>query len=69
LIASLALVDPGFRGQLTITLYNAGDNPVSLGKGGRFLQITFIKLSKKASRGYSGIYQDSSGVVKSLRGK
>src|SRR5690242_17158387 len=23
--ASLALVDPGFRGQLTVSLYNAGD--------------------------------------------
>src|SRR5256885_12225556 len=27
-IASLALVDPGYQGQLTISLYNAGARPV-----------------------------------------
>src|SRR2546421_13030033 len=32
IVASLALVDPGFRGQLTVSLHNAGDRLVSLRK-------------------------------------
>ena len=31
--ASLALVDPGYRGQLTVSLYNAGARPVKLKHG------------------------------------
>jgi dCTP deaminase len=69
LIASLALVDPGFRGQLTVMLYNAGGNLIRVKRGERFLQISFFKLVGEASRGYSGVYQDSRGVVKSLRGE
>lgn len=69
LIASLALVDPGFRGQLTVMLYNTGDDSVSIKKGEPFLQITFFKIAGGVNRGYSGVYQDSIGVVKSLRGK
>ncbi|MEM2901388.1 MAG: dCTP deaminase [Candidatus Bathyarchaeia archaeon] len=68
LIASLALVDPGFRGQLTVMLYNAGNSAIRVKSGERFLQISFFKLINEASRGYSGVYQDSRGVVKSLRG-
>ena len=67
LIASLALVDPGFRGQLTISLFNAGKRPVSIESGERFLQITFIELTSMANRPYDGHYQESLGVVESRR--
>src|SRR2546430_2517039 len=40
IVASLALVDPGFRGQLTVSLHNAGDRLVSLRKGERFIQLS-----------------------------
>lgn len=66
-IGSLALVDPGFRGQLTIVLFNSSKEKVKIKKHERFVQITFAKLDGKAKRGYSGRYQDSKGVVKSLR--
>ena len=69
LFASLALVDPGFRGQLTVSLYNAGDSAVNLAKGERFIQLSLIRLGKPAINKYSGRYQNSSGVVASLRGK
>lgn len=68
-IASLALVDPGFRGQLTISLYNAGGRSVSLRKGDRFLQLTLFRLGNPAQRSYVGNYQNSRGVVKSRRKK
>ncbi len=68
-IASLALVDPGFRGQLTVSLYNAGDRQVKLRKGERFIQLSLLRLGRAPIQGYSGKYQDSRGVVKSRRKK
>ena len=69
LFASLALVDPGFRGQLTVSLYNAGDSAVNLARDERFIQLSIIRLGKPATQKYYGRYQDSSGVVASRRRK
>src|SRR2546427_12665332 len=69
LFASLALVDPGFRGQLTVSLYNAGDRPVKLKRGERFIQLSLFRLGKPAEKAYHGKYQESRGVVKSRRRK
>lgn len=69
LFASLALVDPGFRGQLTVSLYNAGDSAVNLAEGERFIQLSLLRLGKPAIKKYSGRYQNSSGVVASRRRK
>jgi dCTP deaminase len=68
-IASLALVDPGFRGQLTVSLYNAGDRSVRLRKGERFIQLSMFRLGRPATHKYAGRYQESEGVVKSRRRK
>ena len=68
-IASLALVDPGFQGQLTVSLYNAGDRSVRLLKGERFIQLSLLRLGRPALHAYSGKYQNSHGVVKSRRRK
>jgi len=67
IFASLALVDPGFRGQLTISLFNSGRNGVRLKGGERFVQLTLLNLGKQAATKYEGRYQDSSGVVSSRR--
>ena len=69
LFASLALVDPGFRGQLTVSLYNSGDSAVHLAKGERFIQLSLLRLGKPAIKKYAGRYQNSSGVVASRRKK
>ncbi len=69
IVASLALVDPGFRGQLTVSLYNAGDRLVSLRKGERFIQLSLLRLGMPATHAYVGKYQNSRGVVKSRRKK
>jgi dCTP deaminase len=63
IIASLALVDPGFRGQLTILLFNSSSEKFTLKRGERFLQLTFHQLSTKARRLYRGRYQNSQGIV------
>ena len=69
IVASLALVDPGFRGQLTVSLHNAGDRLVSLRKGERFIQLSLLRLGMPARHSYVGKYQNSRGVVKSRRRK
>jgi dCTP deaminase len=69
LFASLALVDPGFRGQLTVSLYNSGDSAVNLAKGERFIQLSLLRLGRPAIKKYAGRYQNSSGVVSSRRRK
>ena len=67
ILGSLALVDPGFRGQLTISLFNGGRNAVQLKAGERFVQLTLLRLGRGAAATYEGRYQDSSGVVGSRR--
>ena len=63
IIASLALVDPGFRGQLTISLYNGGPEQFVMRGGDRFVQIVLHQLDTRTQRSYRGRYQDSKGVV------
>ena len=63
IIGSLALIDPGFRGQLTILLYNSRAEEFALKRGDRFLQLAFHLLSTKARLPYRGRYQDSQGIV------
>ena len=65
IIASLALVDPGFRGQLTIMLYNSTSADFIMTHGERFVQLVIHGLSMKTRRPYQGRYQDSKGVVES----
>jgi len=69
IVASLALVDPGFRGQLTVSLHNAGDRLVNLRKGERFIQLSLLRLGMPSTHAYVGKYQNSRGVVKSRRKK
>jgi dCTP deaminase len=63
IIASLALVDPGFHGQLTISLLNAGAEPFEMNRNDRFVQLVLNELSSKTHHLYSGKYQDSQGIV------
>lgn len=65
IIASLALVDPGFHGQLTISLFNAGAELFKMSRNDRFVQLVLHELSSKTQYMYSGKYQDSQGIVDS----
>ena len=67
ILASLALVDPGFKGQLTISLSNTGSKTIQLKAGERFVQLTVLRLGKRAATPYEGRYQNSLGVVGSRR--
>jgi dCTP deaminase len=63
IIASLALIDPGFHGQLTIMLYNSASQDFILKRGERFVQLAIHLLGTKTRRAYGGRYQDSKGIV------
>jgi dCTP deaminase len=66
-IGSFAVVDPGFQGQLTLNLHNFSEKDVKLRNGERIVQIVFHKLEGTATKGYSGSYQNSKGIVTSRR--
>jgi len=68
-IGSFAVVDPGFRGQLTLNLHNVSEKEVTLREGERIVQIVFHTLGSAAWKGYSGSYQNSKGIVSSRRNK
>jgi len=63
IVASLALVDPGFRGQLTVSLFNASPRQFKMAKSDKFLQLVLHHLGTKTQRPYAGKYQDSQGIV------
>ncbi|UCC59214.1 MAG: dCTP deaminase [Candidatus Bathyarchaeum sp.] len=68
-VGSFAVVDPGFRGQLTLNLHNVSEKEITLEKGERIVQIVFHKLGNTAKKGYNGSYQNSKGIVSSRRNK
>ena len=69
IIGSFAVIDPGFRGQLTLHLSNVSDKEIRFNKAERIVQIVFHRLSNTAKQGYNGSYQDSKGIVTSKRKK
>lgn len=66
-VGSFALVDPGFRGQLTLCIVNMGTKPLAINEGERVAQIVFHRLETPSSEPYSGRYQGSVGTVESRR--
>ena len=68
-IGSFAVVDPGFRGQLTLNLHNVSEKEVTLREGERIVQIVFHNLGSAARKGYNGSYQNSKGILSSRRNK
>jgi dCTP deaminase len=67
LVGSFALVDPGFRGQLTLAFLNMGKTDVAIAEGERIAQLVLTRLETPAKKPYSGRYQDSKGSVESKR--
>ena len=55
-------VDPGFRGQLTMSLTNLGKEDILVRKNERIVQMIIQEVSE-GNMVYDGRYQDSIGVV------
>ena len=63
--ATAGVVDPGYRGQITLELSNLGTAPVALTPGMRISQLIFTELKRPADRPYGADrgskYQDQAG--------
>ncbi len=64
-IENAGWVDAGFKGQLTLELFNANVYPIKLYPKMRICQLVFAKLDKKPLKPYAGKYQGQRGVVPS----
>tara|TARA_Y100001973_G_scaffold101968_1_gene166088 strand:+ start:505 stop:1023 length:519 start_codon:yes stop_codon:yes gene_type:complete len=62
-IQNAGFVDSGFKGQITLELYNQADRPILLKTGVRICQLVFFKLDEETSEPYSGKYQDQEGAT------
>jgi len=65
------LVDPGFRGQLTLEMFNLTDEPLLLTPGSRICQMAVAMLVRAADRPYGsddhwGSYQGQMGATPSV---
>ena len=60
-------VDPGWKGRLTLEIYNASSEPYLLASGSKICQIRFMRLSSPVERMYGdpaleSHYQNSEGT-------
>jgi len=66
IISSFGLVDAGFEGNLTLSIYNSSDKDIIIPYLKRFVQMAFVPLSSETEKGYSelsGNYQGQKGVT------
>lgn len=69
--ATAGFVDPGFRGQITLELYNLSADTVRLPVGDRLCQITYLRAASRSERPYGdptlgSHYQGQAGATPSV---
>ena len=65
-IGSFGKIDAGFRGNLTLSAFNASATPLKISTGQKFAQIVFMRMLSPSEKGYgerSGNYQDQRGIT------
>lgn len=62
-IQNAGWVDPGFKGEITLELYNANRCAIELKAGRRVGQLVFAKLDDTARNPYRGKYQGQRGAT------
>lgn len=65
-IQNAGWVDPGFRGEITLELFNANRCAIELRSGRRVGQLVFAKMDDFALNPYSGKYQGQTGATGSM---
>lgn len=61
-VSPLTIIDAGFEGTLTISVFYGGNNPIKVPVGCRFLHVVFAKLMGKVETPYQGHYNKQKGV-------
>ncbi len=62
-IQNAGWVDPGFKGEITLELYNANRCAIELRAGRRVGQLVFAKMDNIALNPYNGKYQGQKGAT------
>ena len=62
-IQNAGWVDPGFRGEITLELFNANRCDIELKAGRRIGQLVFAKMDDTALNPYNGKYQGQKGAT------
>lgn len=62
-IQNAGWVDPGFKGEITLELYNANRCAIELKAGRRVGQLVFAKMDDRAINPYNGKYQGQRGAT------
>ncbi|MBR5089949.1 MAG: dCTP deaminase [Ruminiclostridium sp.] len=62
-IQNAGWVDPGFRGEITLELFNANRCAIELQSGRRVGQLVFAQMDDKAQVPYNGKYQGQRGAT------
>lgn len=62
-IQNAGWVDPGFRGEITLELYNANRCAIELKAGRRVGQLVFAQMDEEALNPYNGKYQGQTGAT------
>lgn len=62
-IQNAGWVDPGFRGEITLELYNANRCAIELRAGRRVGQLVFAEMDEAALNPYHGKYQGQRGAT------
>ena len=62
-IQNAGWIDPGFKGTITLELFNACNVPIRLESGRRICQIVFVTMDKKLDVGYQGKYLGQQSVT------
>ena len=65
-IQNAGWVDAGFKGKITLELYNANALPIQLKADSRICQLVFCKMDQPAKQPYVGKYQGQQTTVGSL---
>ncbi len=64
-IQNASVVGPGFKGKLTLELYNANILPIRLEANRRVCQLILFQMDKKSQKGYTGKYQHQNNTTSS----
>lgn len=61
------IIEPGWRGHLTLELTNHSDNPLTIKAGMPIAQVVFHFLDEATTEPYDGKYQDQEAGVQKAR--
>lgn len=66
-IGSFAVIDPGYKGKLTLSMYNAGTSVIHIKENEPIVQIVFYRTGEPSTKPYNGKYQNTQGIAFSRR--